>query len=239
MILRFLDQLTNVAWVSMTVSSLAGYVVISKMLKGEPSRDSITDSLFKSGLLILLIWKLSPLLLQPTLLLDDTMNLFTFLLSTGTELGLYLGVLAGLSYMYVKMRKGMVPPEKLGEVLPFGLLIGFALYYLLYRNLGTVTSMPWGVAIGQSSSAYHPVGIYQLLFAVGMGGFMMLQRRKGNRFSFRSFLMWFSLFQFGLTFVQFTTPFVFGLSLQQIFFLAIASILILFSKKHQERKDPL
>lgn len=238
MILRFFDQLTNVAWVSMTFSSLVGYIVISKMLKGEPSREAITDSLFKGGLLVLLIWKVSPLLLQPSLLLDDTMNFFAFLLSTGTELGFYLGVLAGLGYMYAKIRKGMIPLEKLGEVLPFGFLVGFAVYGLLYRNVGTLTSMPWGISIEQSTNTYHPVGIYQLLFAIGLGTFMILQRRKGNPVAFRSFLIWFSLFQFALTFVQYATPFVVGLSLQQIFFLAIASILIVLPRKHQERKDP-
>lgn len=237
MMIRLLHQLTNVEWLSMTFSGLVAYFVISRLLKGEPSREPITDALFKSGLIVLAIWKLSPLVLQPTLLLDETLNLFSFLLSTGTDPGLYLGVAAGVWFITYKIRKDSIPAVKITEVLPFGLLSGFVVFFLLNRSVGTVTEMPWGIAVDQSSYRYHPLGLYQLIFGIATGLLMIWAKRRGKSVSFGSFLLYFSLFQMTLTFFQYTTPYFLGLSLQQLFFIVVAALSIIFNTHKKEGKD--
>lgn len=237
MIIRLIHQLTNVEWVSMTFSGLVGYLVISRMLKGEPSREPIIDVLFKSGLIFLAIWKLSPLLLQPSMLTDGSLNLFTFLLSIGTDQGFYIGVTAGVCFVIQKIRKGNIPLDKFAEVFPFGLLSCFVLFFLLTRNIGTATDLFWGISIEQSVNKYHPVGVYQLIFGVFTGVFLVWRKRKGRPVSFRSFLIWFSLWQMLLTLVQFTTPFFIGLSLQQVFYLTAAGLSILLPMSRLGRKN--
>ncbi|MED4779409.1 hypothetical protein [Brevibacillus choshinensis] len=206
------------------------------MLKGESSREEITDDLFKSGLIVLAIWKLSPLLLQPSMLSDGSLNLFSFLLSTGTELGFYLGVVAGVCFVFYKIRKGKVPFDKFAEVFPFGLLSSFVVFFLLTRNVGTATDFIWGISVDQSVYRYHPIGAYQLVFGVITGGYLVWRKRKGRPVPLRSFVVWFSLGQMLLTFVQFTTPLYIGLSLQQIFFLSVAGFSILLPMSKLERK---
>lgn len=237
MLMRLLHQLTNVDWVSMTFSGLIAFLVVSRLLKGESARETITDALFKSGLIVLVVWKLSPLLLQPTMLQDKTINLFTFLLSTGTDQGLYLGVVAAVWFIIHNIRKGKIPAEKLADVLPFGLLVGFVVFFLLTRNVGTVTEMPWGITIDQSAYRYHPIGVYQLLFGMLTSGYLIRAKRKEKPVSFRSFLLWFSLFQMLLTFMQYSTPFFLELSLQQLFFLTVAVLTLMFPTHQHEGKN--
>ncbi|MGG0938632.1 hypothetical protein ABHN11_21665 [Brevibacillus centrosporus] len=236
MFIRLIHQLTDVEWVSMIFSALIGYLVISRMLKGDPSREQITDSLFKGGLILLAIWKLSPLFLQPSMLTDSSLNLFSFLLSIGTELGYYLGVVAGVSYVILKLRKGKIPKDKFAVVFPFGLLSTFTLFFLMTRNIGTETDLFWGVSVDQSVYKYHPIGVYQLIFGVLTGAFLFLRKRKGTPVPFRTFLVWFSLGQMVLTLVQFTIPFFAGFSLQQIFYLSVAGLLILLPMSKLEGK---
>jgi hypothetical protein len=236
MILRLIHQITNVEWVSMTFSGLVGYIVISKMLKGEPSREAITDVLFKSGLIFLAIWKLSPLLLQPSLLTDGSLNLFSFLLSIGTDQGFYIGVAAAVGFVIQKIRTGSISPDKFAEVFPFGLLSCFVLFFLLTRNVGTVTELFWGISIDNSVNKYHPIGVYQLIFGVITSAFLVWRKRKGRPVRFRSFLIWFSLNQMLLTLVQYSPPFMIGLSLQQVFYLVVAGFSILLPKSRLERK---
>ncbi|MGE7271986.1 hypothetical protein ACQKK5_11075 [Brevibacillus panacihumi] len=221
----------------MTLSGYLGYLVISRMLKGESTRDSITDVLFKSGLILLGIWKLSPLLLQPSLLSDDSLNLFSFLLSIGTNQGFYMGLVAAVCFVLWKIQKGIIPADKFAEVFPFGLLTCFMVFFLLTRNIGTATDWFWGVSIDQSVNKYHPIGVYQLIFGVSTGAFLALSKRKGSPVSFRSFLIWFSLGQLMMTFFQFTTPFFMGLSMHQIFYLLVAGISILLPMSGGERKS--
>lgn len=234
--MRFIHQLTNVEWVAMTFSGLVGYLVISRMLKGEPAKEAITDGLFKSGLIFMAIWKLSPLLLQPSMLTDGSLHLFTFLLSIGTDQGFYMGVAVGVCYVIHKIRKGNIPSHKFAEVFPFGLLSCFVLFFLLTRNIGTVTSLPWGISVDQSVYTYHPVGLYQLILGALTWSVLVWRKRKGRSVSFRSFLIWFSLYQMLLTLVQFTTPFIIGLSLQQVFYLSVAACSILLPMSRLERK---
>ncbi|GED32088.1 hypothetical protein BCE02nite_32290 [Brevibacillus centrosporus] len=205
------------------------------MLKGEPSREQITDGLFKGGLILLAIWKLSPLFLQPSLLTDSSLNLFSFLLSIGTEQGFYLGVIAGVCFVIYTIRKGKIPLDKFAEAFPSGLLCTYTVFFLLTRNVGTVTDLFWGISVDQSVYRYHPIGVYQLIFGVVTGAFLFLRKRKGTPVPFRSFLVWFSLGQMLLTFVQFTTPFFAGLSLQQIFYLSVAGFSILLPMSILER----
>ncbi|MED1646129.1 prolipoprotein diacylglyceryl transferase [Brevibacillus agri] len=235
MLLQFVYQLMNVAWVAMSFSSIVAYLVISRLLKGESAREKITDALFISGLIVLAIWKLSPLLLQPSLLLDNQVNLFTFLLSTGTEPGLYIGVFAAICFMWHHIKKLGLPFHKLSEVLPFGVLTGFVVYHLLTQSVGKVTAMPWGIAVDQSSFRYHPIFVYQLLFGVVACIYMLWLKKTGKTINFASFLLWFSSFQIILTFLRYTAPFILGLSLQQIFFFGIAAAAIIASNNGSER----
>lgn len=224
MIYNLFNQLTNVEWVSMMVSGMFGLYVLSRKLKGVPQKEKITDALFLGGLIVIFIWKLSPLIFQPGMLVDNSINLFTLLLSIGTEEGFYLGLVVSILFIGYRIKKQRLPQAPLFEELPFGMLAAFIAYAIIRWQVGTETYLPWGVKLDNSSSHYHPISLYQILLCLTSGIVLLRQRKKGKQISFSKFILWFSIGEIIITIFMFPKPYLLGLSMTQIFFLLIAGI---------------
>lgn len=121
------------------------------------------DKLVNAFILAVLVWKLTPLVMNPALLWTRPIGL---LYASGGVPGIALGVSCGLIYGVLALRRhGLLQPLAL-DVLAFASLIALIPCRSLFREYGLVTDLPWGIKLTDSLLRYHPVHLYAGLVAL-------------------------------------------------------------------------
>ena len=154
-----------------------------------------------------------------------------------------LGGLAG-AYIGALIAKRLVGyRQSTGDLFAPAVAIGLAIGRIgcfLTEQVGTPTTMPWGITVSAETAAsipncpqcltaqpMHPSFLYEIAFmAVAFAVLWWGRDRLAAGLSFKLFLLSYGLFRFGLEFVRGNPEMAFGLSGSQIFLLLTIPLLI-------------
>ncbi|MEX2104810.1 MAG: hypothetical protein WD907_05720 [Bacilli bacterium] len=137
-----------------------------------PIKDWI-DILLTSMLLYIAVWKFSTLLFHPTLLLY---NPATILFGNGGSIGMSIGGLVALIYIFITVNRKGIPYFVFTDLLFYWLLITITAYWFIVPDFGKLTSLPWGVSVNDVTYAYHSLNMYR--FIVGLSLLIYLSTKK-------------------------------------------------------------
>lgn len=121
----------------------------------------IFDLLMNNILIVVLFWKLGPLLFMPSILWTKP---YLILLMAGSYVEILIGIAVAIVYTLYKIRKLEIPLLVFLDALPYGILSTLMFSSLLLWQYGQPTSMPWGITV-TGSHQYHPVNIYLLILS--------------------------------------------------------------------------
>lgn len=153
-------------WVVLAVSGFAGYAAMQWKCKRSDIHDrSFLEPLVNALLIIFFVWKMSPILLSPSLLREHPLLWLTI---PGTDIGWWFGLAVVAFYLYRSWREIGVPWRLVGDMLSFGTIVAVLVHNLLSWQYGMPTSLPWGISIENPEFKYHPVNIYRLIITLPM-----------------------------------------------------------------------
>jgi prolipoprotein diacylglyceryltransferase len=143
--------------------------------------------------------------------------------------GAYLGVLVTKRLVGYRGSTG----DRFGPAVAAGLAVGRVGCFLT-EQIGTPTSLPWGISVSPETAAtmpycpscsqglpMHPSFLYEILFHLVA---LVVLVRAGGRFgrpgdSFKAYLLFYAVFRFAVEFVRDNPQMAWGLSGSQIFLL--------------------
>ena len=165
-----------------------------------------------------------------------------------------LGGLAG-AYFGALIAKRLVGYRRsTGALFAPAVAIGLAIGRIgcfLTEQVGTVTSMPWGIAMSAEAAAairncpqcvsgqpMHPSFLYEIVFLAAAFGVLWWGRDRlvTPGLSFKLFLLAYGVFRLGVEFVRGNPEMAFGLSGSQIFLLITVPILIVHIARMQYQR---
>jgi hypothetical protein len=156
---------------------LAYYVTrwkLGSLRVDEANGRTLLDKLVNALIIAVLVWKLTPLLMNPSLLWTRPMSLLSY---TGGVPGIVLGVACGLIYGVLALRRsGILQPLAL-DVLAFAAIIALIPFRSLFWEYGIMTDLPWGIKLTDSLNRYHPVNLYAGLAALIVAIYALCARR--------------------------------------------------------------
>ncbi len=202
-------------WVAIGISGILGIFVMSRIFRKTAFYEQpLIDKSINSMLIILFSWKLSPLLLSPSLIRTQP---FAFILLPGSAIGIAIGTLISALYMDRQLRKMGISRWFYGDLLSVGGWVSMFIYSLLSPQYGTETKLPWGISIEDPSFKYHPVHAYTAILT----GVMLVWRWKtrepiGSGWRTVQFLTYYPM---GLMVISLFKPkqvWIMGLSVEQI-----------------------
>jgi hypothetical protein len=213
----------NLQWMVLAVSGVLGYFVIRLRLKGvELFKEVITETIFDSLVIIILVWKLSLILFHPVKFITNPMTLIYF--SGGTR-GFLLGLAIAAAYLFYSSRKQGVSVWIYADLIASGALAATILYSL--------------IALVLSKELLLLYGSRSLLAALLLLWQVKKLRVLGKIENLNQLLMWYTLgeiFIFNLNAEEVNSyNLILSFSLKQIIFYALAIISIglnlIFGKK--------
>ncbi|CAM4398486.1 hypothetical protein L1N85_24250 [Paenibacillus alkaliterrae] len=155
--------LIRLSMLYLILSIAAGFLVMKTILKRKsPQNMPFIDVLSTSMLLALLIWKLSPMLTNPSLIMDP----FSLLLYPGTPLGIQLALAGALLYAIYGAWKRKIDWKAAMDTIVMGLIASSIVFLSTHWQYGLPTSMPWGISISNPDLRYHPTNVYKLLLLI-------------------------------------------------------------------------
>lgn len=157
-----------------------------------------------------------------------------------------LGGLAG-AYLGAVVTKRLVGYQrKTGDLFAPAVALGLAVGRVgcfLTEQIGTPTSLPWGITVSPETAAampycpncalgvpLHPSFLYEILFHLAMFGLLLRLRRRDlpDGELFKIFLLAYALFRFVVEFVRGNPPLVGPLSGSQVFLLLTLPLLAVY-----------
>lgn len=125
-------------------------------------------------LIFLLIWKFSPLLRQPSLILDPA----DLLLRQGSAWGSLVASLVTLGYIGWRTRFRGERFASFSDALALYLLLLLWLQALFFPSYGYASTLPWAVSLTNPEYTYHPLHLYTFLMTTGIGIGILLKKRE-------------------------------------------------------------
>jgi phosphatidylglycerol---prolipoprotein diacylglyceryl transferase len=156
-----------------------------------------------------------------------------------------LGGMAGAYFGAIIAKRLLGYRRSTGDLFAPAVAIGLAVGRIgcfLTEQVGTPTSLPWGITVSPEAAAsipncpqcltgtpMHPSFLYEIVFLVV--AFVVLRwgrdRFAGEGISFKVFLLAYGIFRFGVEFVRGNPEMAFGLSGSQLFLLVTIPILLI------------
>jgi hypothetical protein len=220
--MNIVNQLTHETWISIVVSGALGYAALSLSLVNRSYKRVLLDIASTGGIIFLVVYKAFPILLAPGY--RSGSGFITLFLSNGISEGLYAGALCSLLYVFVKLKHQSIPTGVLVEKLPLGIMASFMAFHLLNWNVGKETVLLWGVTLQDPTLRYHPVSMYQLIVCFLFLIRYLTQNNKAGVHGFAGFCFWFCSTQVFLSYFLIPRPYVWGLSMFQLFYLLAALV---------------
>ncbi|MBJ6362535.1 prolipoprotein diacylglyceryl transferase family protein [Paenibacillus sp. GCM10012307] len=235
-ILQFGPFIIKADWLLWGISAVAGYFAMQRLIKSSHFADrSILDKLVNSFMIVLLVWKFSPLLFSPSILWNDPYRLITM---AGSPIGLWVGVTVAVLYMFKSMRRMKVPVVFVLDLLAIGLVISVLVYSLIRWQYGLATSLPWGISIENPQFKYHPINVYIVLVTVPLFIYIWRQQSKvGSGDIFILFLTYFGLGMMLVSLFKAKTIFLLGLSGQQVVYVVMMAAGVVLSIVLNKKKS--
>lgn len=161
------------------VSIVLAYYVVRWKLAGigtsEADSSVMLDKLMNAVLIAIIVWKLTPLIENPQMVLTRPLSLLTV---TGGTFGIWLGSFAAIIYIYFTVRRSALSPTMIADLLAFGVLIVWTITRGLFWDYGLQTNLPWGISLNDPLYRYHPVNIYAGLIGIGIVIYVWLTGKK-------------------------------------------------------------
>jgi hypothetical protein len=221
-------------WVLLALSGIAGYMVMSKKLKATDHRNGPLLDQFTNGLLfVFLIWKLSPVIFQPSLLWTSPFSLLTM---SGSASGVWLGMIAAALYMERALRKMKIPRMVFLDLLSIGMVTAILVYSLLGWQYGAATTLPWGISIEDPKFKYHPINVY--IFLITLPLLIWQWRTNSSLGAGNMFIRFTTYYAMGLMLVSLFKPKIivlFGLSAEQLMYLSMMILGFLVTTRNKGR----
>lgn len=156
----------RVDWLVLAVSGFAGFIAMQWMCKRTVIQGRLILDQFSSALLwIFMIWKLSPLISTPSLIINHP---FLWLTMPGTLMGWWIGLIVGSFYLYRAWYRLGVSWWFIGDLFTFGGVITYITYSVIAWQYGGLTHLPWGISINNPEFNYHPINVYRLIILLPM-----------------------------------------------------------------------
>ena len=240
-IIQFGPFMIRYDWIVFALSMTIGYTIMRWNWKRSTWNDlPIIEPLMNAVLMILFVWKLGPIISNPSLLLTNPMIWMMF---PGSNLGFQLGVFLAGIYLYLQWKKIRAPWWFVGDLMALGSIAAIFTYNLLSWKYGSLTSLPWGISIEHIKYKYHPVNVYRLLVTIPM--FIWFWKNSRLLGEGKWLLNTLIYYEMGLVIVSMfsnKTNYVFGLSAEQIIYLLgmiLGVYLSTFSKTNSENTNPV
>jgi hypothetical protein len=149
-------------WLAAALGFVAGLLVLSWQARvySKEVSEALKDSFLTGGLIIVLIWKFSPLILQPSLLKSPQNLLFL----SGDKWGLVIGVIGALLYTAYSLHKKGMEYRFYLDIIAMPIVVLWLIYFVLVPVYGKVTDFPWGITLNEQT-AYHPIHYYHAISA--------------------------------------------------------------------------
>ncbi|PFA86244.1 diacylglyceryl transferase [Bacillus cereus] len=225
-----LDWMIKIQPISPIFGGLLGLVFIKLKLRSQSiPYERIMETLINSFLIIILTWKLSPIISNPLWAVQSPGQA---LLTVGSFNHVIFGCFIASGYIIWKSKKTKLPISVLFDVLPFGIGGILIFYFLFHQHVGTRTEMPWGIRIHDSHFLYHPISIYEIITSLCiLGWFSRKKEAIGTRKYISYFFVIEGIINTIISLISEQTPLLFGLSVQQLFSFALISVGILLLKR--------
>ena len=156
-----------VNWSLFTIiaSAVAGYAAVSLIIRRTDWRQSpLMDIIFGAMVIGLFAWKLTPYLLQPSMIWRSPLK---GLLMQGGLYAMLIGAAAAVLYLFIRAFRAGLPLRLVADALGYGGAVFLAVRALVGgARYGTVTTLPWGITLSDPAYAYHPIHLYELLLAL-------------------------------------------------------------------------
>jgi prolipoprotein diacylglyceryltransferase len=223
-VINFGPFLIKISWLAIAVGGFVGYWVLLFTLKQSSiDRRVMGDIYISSILIIVLFWKLGPLLYNPFILIE---NPFNILYIYGSSQHIFLGVLFALIYILVKSKKAQIPIIHVFDSFAFAFLPTSIVYHLLVKQYGYPTTLVWGVSVQQPEYKYHPINMYFFIFDMLLFIFLWKFKRKemGSGVIFTFFLIFYGIGRLLVSFLQPQSIDFLGLSVTQITYMLLMTI---------------
>ncbi len=168
-----------------------------------------------------------------------------------------LGGLAG-AYIGAEVTKRLIGyRRRTGDMFAPAVALGLAVGRVgcfLTEQVGTPTSLPWGITLSADVAArvpncpqcltgapMHPSFLYEIVFLLILTGvlFRLRPRVKTEGDTFKVFLISYGVFRFIVEFVRGNPEYLWGLSGSQVFLMATAPLAVLFVVRRLRERRPV
>lgn len=216
--------------VSLIIGSLIGFMLMKrKMMHQSVSYEKLMDAVTNAFLIIVFVWKFAPAILNPVWAFRSPVQA---LVAVGSMQHIMVGCILASVYIVWKSKKDQFSLLILFDALPFGLCMSIIFYFLFHREVGAQTTLPWGMKIYESKFLYHPIFIYEIIFALCIISWLWLKNeRLGNGKNISAFFIFEGIAHIMISLISEQNVILFGLSIQQIMSFVVISLGILLIPK--------
>ncbi|WP_142344642.1 prolipoprotein diacylglyceryl transferase family protein [Bacillus cereus] len=216
--------------VSLIIGSLFGFTLMKLRMKQQNIQyEKMMDAVTNGFLIIVLVWKFAPAILNPVWAIGAPMQA---LLAVGSIQHIIVGFIMASIYIVLKSKKEQFSLRILLDAWPFGLCMSIIFYFLFHQEVGIQTALPWGMKIYESKFSYHPIFVYEIILALCIIGSLWIKNeRLGNGKNISFFLIYEGIAHIIISLISEKNSVLFGLSIQQILSFCVISLGILLVPK--------
>jgi prolipoprotein diacylglyceryltransferase len=202
-------------WLVIAIAIFIGYkVMLFKLRQEVNSANKIGDIYFNAVLIVVMSWKFTPALLNPSILFDNWLNL---LYVTGTTKHILIGIGGAIIFLIFQSTKYKISIWVIIDAFPFGFLPLMIIFHAFVLEYGLQTDIIWGISAESQDFNYHPVNFYKLILSLLL--FVWIWRSKfkvGTGLSFSYFVVLYGLMSIIVSFFQSQLIAFGGLSIAQL-----------------------
>ncbi len=182
----------------------------------------LSDLVLQAILVYFVVFKLTPLFFSFNSIVENPHSL---LFLTGTSKGALIAGLVTALYLLILTKRKQIALQPLLGAGAVVTVLSYAGYQFVFRDLGEVTAMPWGLKVEEGSYQYHPLNYYRFLFLVLLVFFWWRKNKNWNKGEGFQFLFVFG--GLGLLFIScldYKSPYIDGLTFEQWIYALAATL---------------
>jgi prolipoprotein diacylglyceryltransferase len=164
---------------TLVVSVIVSYLAVSFIIRRTLWKQSpLMDIVWSSLAIGFFSWKLSPYLLQPSMIWQSPLK---GIMMQGGLYATWIGAGVALVYLFLRSYRTGLPLRLIADVIAYGGASFLAVRAIVGGpRYGAVTELPWGISLSDPAYAYHPIHLYELLLALVLILIYILGKIKPN-----------------------------------------------------------
>ncbi|MBA4601930.1 hypothetical protein [Thermoactinomyces mirandus] len=183
---------------------------------------NLSDLALQAIFVYFIVFKLSPLFFSFHSIRSNPQSM---LFLTGTSKEVLVAALVTALYLWILARRKQIPLMPLLDAIALVAVFSFAGYQLIFRDLGKVTTMPWGLTVEGGRYEYHPLNYYRFLFLALL---VLFWRQKNKKWikgeSFQFLLVFGGLGLLFISYLDYEPPSSNGLTFEQWIYALAATL---------------